>query len=589
MPALKKLPTSAPGLVTTVAILIFSILPGCSGRPTETADTVYHSGKVLTVDSAFSVAAAVAVKDGRILAVGADREVLALAGPSTEKVDLGGRTVLPGLIEAHAHPVMASTSELEDEIPDARSLGELLDWISRKAAALPDGEWIIHPKMFFTRLAELRAPTLAELDSVAPDNPVFLDGSFGGSINSAAMRASGITGSTRHEGLLRDKETGRLNGLLRFTAFALVKTPPEREYSRDELDHALADMLDRYIRVGFTSVTDGGLNHDQTDIYDRVRAKGRLNIRVYNNIYFNFPVRGRSPEEIRADAVSLGPSTGDGDEWITTGRLKVYLDGGILTGTAYLREPWGNRAGEIFGISDPAYRGILNLNADEFASLARAGAETGWSMTAHATGGGTVDVMLEAYEQVNRSIDITDQRFSIIHGNFFDPAAIERCRALGVVADAQPAWFFKDADAMRTILGENRIRDFHPYRSLIEAGVTVSAGSDHMVKFDDRSSINPFSPWLGMWVMVTRRTDHGSVINPEEAIGREDALRCYTINNAFATFSEDDKGSIEPGKLADFIVIDRDFLACPEDEIKDIRVLRTVVGGRTVLLEENNR
>ncbi len=569
-------------LFLSAAITAMLLMFGCSSAPREYADAVYYNGRVATLDSVSTVAAAMAVKDGKILALGDDPAILKLAGPNTEKVDLGGRTVLPGLIEAHAHPEMASLSELTDSVPDVHNIAELLGWIKAKADYLPDGEWITHPKMFSTRLTELRAPTLAELDSVAPANPVFLNGSFGGSINTAAMKVSGITEKTRHDGLLRDSKTGKLNGLVRFTAFGLVKKPEPPQYSESERETALADMLARYNRSGFTSVTSGGLNRDQTAIWDSLRTHGRLTIRVFHNIYADFPIRGRSLDEIRADVAALGAPTGGGDEWIRTGRLKLFMDGGILTGTAYMRQPWGSKANEIFGISDPEYRGILNLTADEFGMFVRAGAERNWSMTAHATGGGAMDVMLDAYEAVAKDIDILPLRFSVIHGNFFDSACIARMKAMGVVADAQPAWFYKDADAMLNILGQDRIHDYHPYRSLIDAGVVVSAGSDHMVRFDDRTSINPYSPWLAMWTMVTRRTERGSVIEPGQAITREEALRSYTVNNALATFSEQEKGSLTPGRLADFIVLDRDYFSCPEDEIRDIRVLKTVVGGKAV-------
>ncbi|MFC1614516.1 amidohydrolase [Gemmatimonadota bacterium] len=248
----------------------------------------------------------------------------------------------------------------------------------------------------------------------------------------------------------------------------------------------------------------------------------------------------------------------------------------------YLREPWGTKAQELFGITDPGYRGVPRMTAQELEPLVTAGAERGWKMTAHATGGGSVDLMLDAYETANGKIDVRPLRFSIIHGNFFNPPSMQRCRELAVVADAQPAWFFEDADAMLKILGKDRMRAFHPYRSLLEAGVVVSAGSDHMVRVDHKESINPYNPWLAIWSMVTRKTRRGNVIIPEEAITREQALRCYTINNAYASFEEELKGSIEPGKLADMVVLDQDFLDCPVDQLKDITVNMTVVGGRVV-------
>ena len=274
--------------------------------------------------------------------------------------------------------------------------------------------------------------------------------------------------------------------------------------------------------------------------------------------------------------------TGDGDEWARIGALKVILDGGILTGTAYLREPWGDKARSIFGISDPNYRGVVNFSPAELLAIVSAANENNWKFTAHSTGGGGVDLLLDVYEQVNKIKSIKDKRFSIIHGNFFTYRAIQRMSELGVYADMQSAWFYKDADAMKKILGEERIASFHPYRSLVNAGVVVNGGSDHMVKWDADASINPYNPFLAIWTMVTRTTERNNVIMPDEAITREEALRMYTINNAYASFEEAIKGSIEPGKLADLVMISDDLLDCPVDQIKNIQSELTIVGGKIV-------
>ena len=271
-----------------------------------------------------------------------------------------------------------------------------------------------------------------------------------------------------------------------------------------------------------------------------------------------------------------------GDEWVKISQLKTSIDGGILTGTAYLRQPWGLKAKEIYGIDDPEYRGILIISKDELFGKVSAANETGWKMTAHVTGGGGVDLFLDAYENANREASIKEKRHSIIHGNFFTRDAIDRCVAMGIISDMQPAWFYKDADAMKYILGEERIKTFLPARSMIEAGMILNGGSDHMVKFDSYSSTNPYNPFLGMWILITRTTERGTVICADEAISRKEALKIYTINNAYGTFDEEIKGSIEPGKLADMIVISTDYLTCPADSIRTIQVEQTILGGNIV-------
>ena len=174
------------------------------------------------------------------------------------------------------------------------------------------------------------------------------------------------------------------------------------------------------------------------------------------------------------------------------------------------------------------------------------------------------------------------KRFSIIYGNFYRISAIKRMKDLGIYANMQPAWFYKDADAMTNILGEERILYFHPYRSLLDAGIIVNGGSDHMVKWDANSSINPYNPFIGIWTAISRITERGTLINPSEAITREEALRMYTINNAKASFEESVKGSIEPGKFADMVVLSDDYLTCPVDNIRDIESVMTILGGKIV-------
>jgi predicted amidohydrolase YtcJ len=214
--------------------------------------------------------------------------------------------------------------------------------------------------------------------------------------------------------------------------------------------------------------------------------------------------------------------------------------------------------------------------------MARVTNELGWQMTSHTTGGGAIDVLLDAYEAADREKPILGRRFTVTHGNFPNARAIERAKKLGVAFDCQIAWHHLDGPALKDVFGPERMSYFLPLKSLFDAGIVVAGGSDHMIRFDPRQAINPYHPFYGMWMAVTRKTADGSVLNPEQRITREQALRMWTLNGAYLTFEEKDKGSIEPGKFADLIVITKDYLRCPEDEIKDIEVLLTLVGGKTV-------
>ena len=203
-------------------------------------------------------------------------------------------------------------------------------------------------------------------------------------------------------------------------------------------------------------------------------------------------------------------------------------------------------------------------------------------MTAHTAGEAAMDVLLKAYDHADRVVGIRGRRWLITHANFTSAENLKRCVALGVGADVQPAWIFKDTRTLLGVLGPKRMAWFHPYRKWLDAGVTIGGGSDHMIRVDPLEATNPWDPWLGIHVALTRQTESGLVLNPEEKLTREQALRLYTINNAYLNREEKDKGTLEIGKLGDCIVIDRDYLTCPVDDILQTRVLQTIVGGRIV-------
>jgi predicted amidohydrolase YtcJ len=564
-----------------MALQFLSLSTLLAQQPSPSADLVLFNGKVITMDQHFTIAEAVAVKEDKIIAVGTTKEIKKFTGTKTEIIDLAGKTVVPGLIDFHTHADGAAVSELNETIPDVHTVTELLAWIKNQTIINKKGEWIIHPKIFFTRLKELRQPSLSELDSVAPHHPVFLNGSYGGMINTAAMKASNITNESSHPGLVRDKQTGSLSGFIRASAFGLVKIPSRKPLSQEQRLEALQAVLQRYNQYGITSICSGGGDYKLFNLYQQLSKQNKLTTRIYQNIIFNTG-NGITNQMLIDTLKSFKYVTGDGDSMVRIGAFKITLDGGILTGTAFMREPWGEKARTIFGIDDPAYRGVVNYSREDLFSIVKAANDLNWKFTAHCTGGGGVDLLLDVFEEVNKVKPIKPRRFSIIHGNFFTPEAIRRMKALGVCADMQPAWFYKDADAMKYILGEKIVQTFHPYKSLLDAGVIVNGGSDHMVKWDANTSVNPYNPFLAMWAMITRITERGTVINPKEAVSREQALKAYTVNNAYGSFEENLKGSIEKGKLADMAVLSDDILTCPVNQIKNIQSELTLLGGKVV-------
>ena len=559
-------------------LILYFLVAKCSDR--QNADIILHHGKVVTVDRKFSIVEAIAIKAGKILEVGSSNDILKLTGPSTQIIDLKGKTVIPGLIDAHAHPIQASQSEYREKIPDLHSIKELLQWIHSQSQVKSQGEWIIHPKFFITRMRDMRQLTLHELDSVSPHHPVFLDGSFGGMVNTVALKISGLWDS-KLPGLLRSPENKQPLGLIQRSIFPLLAINNTEKLSTDQKMNALINMFRFYNQTGITSIFSGGGDTSELELYEQLMRNEKLTVRVFHNIIF--PVKSPFTDSaIQNMLTRFKRKTGDGNTMVKVGAFKIMLDGGVLTGTAYLRKGWGEKAVPLYGIANPEYRGNIFYSQDELIRLISIAAKNGWKFSAHVTGGGAVDTLLAAFDEVNKSYNISDRRFSIIHGNFFTPEAIQNMVKLGIYADMQPAWFLKDADLLHQVLGEDQFNTFHPYHSMLERGIIINGGSDHMVKLDPNESINPYNPFLAIWSMVTRKTERGSVYFAEEAVSREDALRIYTINNARGSFEENIKGSLEPGKLADIAVLSADLLTCPVDSIKQIRSVLTFLNGKII-------
>jgi predicted amidohydrolase YtcJ len=258
------------------------------------------------------------------------------------------------------------------------------------------------------------------------------------------------------------------------------------------------------------------------------------------------------------------------------------VDGGILYGTAYMREPYGPKANQFYGFTDADHRGTANFTVERIENMMRAAHRSGWQMCSHVTGDAGVDLVLDALARVNRDIPVKDRRYTLIHAYFPNPTAIRRAAELGVCVDTQPAWYYKDGDALAKALGEDRLKHFIGLADWRNGGLKVAINSDHMHGVDPNKSLNPFNPFLAMYVAVTRQTESGQVIGPEQRISREQALRMATLDAAYLSFDEKKKGSIEVGKLGDLVMLSDDLLTCDAERIKDIQALVTVVGGKVV-------
>ncbi len=550
--------------------------------PPGPADALYYNGKIVTMWPERPVVESMTVAAGRVLDLGTTQVVGRKTGPRTRQVNLEGRTVVPGLIDSHVHPITAALAESDGEIPVLRSFSDLRQYVTR---AIKEGDGLVFvPKVYSTRLQEKRYPTRWEIDGYSADRPVVLDNGYAAVLNSAALRRAGVSAATPDpdNGKLIRNSDGEPTGLVIGARQLVAPLMTSRRFGHEEQVRALEAMQKAYSSVGLTSVIDRSQQPPGIRAYQELWRRGALRVRSYVTRRIDAE---RPLAEVVAEIEALGSVTGYGDEMLRVGSLKVVLDGGILLGTAFMRTPYGANT-QVYGFEDSDYRGELRIRPDDLAAIVGAAARLGWQMTAHTTGGASTDILLDAYEAVSRDIPISGRRFTLTHANFLTGDAIRRAARLGVVADMQPAWYHFDGPALADVLGGRRMGQLQPYRSIIDAGVVVAGGSDHMIKFDAREAVNPYDPFFGMWVAVTRRAADGSVHNPEQRVSREEALRMWTWNAAYLSFEEDVKGSLEPGKYADFAVLDRDILECPADELRDTRVVETVLGGRTVYERE---
>ncbi len=545
---------------------------------------IFHTGKIVTVDPQFRTVEAMAIRDGRIAATGTNADILKLAGSDTQQVNLGGRTVLPGLIDSHVHAPSASMYEFEQPVPDMENIGDVLAYFRERARTTDPGRWITLSQVFITRLREQRYPTRAELDLAAPGRPAAFRTGPDASLNSLALSMSGIDAKFRvpdgEPCRVERDASGQPTGILRNCGRYIRSGPGGSSPTAADRLARLRELLADYNAVGITSIVDANADQSGLELYRTLLAQNALTCRTF----MAYGVDAQAPLDRIEAAIREAAShpLHQHSDMLWLRGIKAFMDGGMLTGSAYMRQPWG--VSKIYSIDDPEYRGVRFIEPEKLYQIAKLALANDLQFTAHSQGDAAVDAMVAAYERINRDdFPVRARRPSITHASFMSPEAIAKMQALGVVANLQPAWLYLDGTTLRQHFGVERLAYFHPYRTLFEQGVTVGGGSDHMQKIGSLRSINPYNPFLAMWTTIVRQpTGSTAPLHPEQALTREQAIRLYTINNAFLTFEEAQKGSLEPGKLADFIVLDRDILTCPVEAVKDIKVEATYLGGARV-------
>jgi predicted amidohydrolase YtcJ len=502
-------------------------------------------------------------------------------------MDARGKTVIPGLIETHVHAVGVARGEAVQPFIQLGSIAEIQQWVRQQVRTVPPDEWIQIPRIDLTRLREGRLPTRAELDTATAEHPVVFNWQYGSRqiqvLNTAALRSANITRDTPEPGggstkILKD-DRGEPTGVLENPGGLTSRFRQSKPVSEEAFLSALKQVHRSYNRIGITSVFERNTDVEGFRSYEKLKSAGELTVRATVTIGFG---SHDTVEEADKFIRALPFHFGDGDDWLRVGPLKIFVDGGILYGTAYMRAPYGSQANQFYGFSDPDHRGTANFTVQRIENMMRAAFRDGWQMCSHVTGDAGVDLVLDALERVNRDIPVKERRYTLIHAYFPNATAIRRAAELGVCVDTQPAWYYKDADALAKALGEDRLKNFIGLADWQKGGLKVAINSDHMYGIDPNKSLNPFNPFLAMYIAVTRRTELGRVIGPEQRVSREQALRMATIDAAYLSFDEKRKGSIEVGKLGDFTILSEDLLTCDAERIKDIQPLATVVGGKVV-------
>ena len=558
-------------------LALAAALAGCgAGTAVEPADLVLTNGKIVTVDPERPTAEAVAIAGEKIIAVGSAREIRAYIGPDTEVLDLGGQLAIPGFIEGHGHFMGLGRARLILDLTTARSWAEIVEQVAEAAKAAQPDEWILGRGWHQEKWDDTPEPTVDgvplhhSLSAVSPDNPVYLTHASGHAsfANARALQLAGIHARTPDPAggtIVRDA-SGQPTGLLRERAQRLVAAVIERDEQRlspEERAARARRMVElagqELLSKGVTSFHDAGTGFETVDLYRQLAAEGKLPVRLYVMVNGSNDELARKLAEYR--------TIGEGDGFLTVRSIKRQIDGALGAHGAWLLEPYADL---------PSTPGLNLISIEELERTAELALQHGYQLGTHAIGDRANREVLDLYERSFAQVaDPAELRWRIEHAQHIDPVDVPRFGRLGVIAAVQGVHATSDGPWIPRRLGEERARrTSYPWRDLIEAGTVIGNGTDAPVEDVD--------PIASFYATVSRRTEDGTVFIPEQRMTRQEALESYTINNAFAAFEEDVKGSITPGKLADIVVLSKDIMTIPEEEIPTAKVVYTILDGRVV-------
>lgn len=533
----------------------------------DAPDAIFVNGEIYT-QAAPARAQALAVRSGRIVAVGTNDDIRKLKGSHTQVVDLGGHFVMPGFNDAHCHLQSGGFQQMEVKLVGTKSLQEMLQRIAAQSKTAPPGDWIIGRGWDHTLWTDQKLPTRQELDAVTNGHGAYfvrVDGHIAVA-NSAALQAAGISAQTvpPQGGAIDHDAQGQPTGIIRESAQGLIYAkipPPTPAQRRRAAELALADAA----RWGVTSAQDNS-DWEQFLVYEEMERDGKLTLRISEWLRFNDSVDLLEKHRAHHPA---------GDPMLHTTMLKGFMDGSLGSRTAALLAPYSD---------DPGNSGLPQYKQPELNAMAVDRVAAGFQLGFHAIGDRAAQMALDAFAEAERNAREKDLpggkdpqrlRLRIEHDQVIAPDQFAQYRKLGVIASVQPSHLLTDMNWAESRIGPERAKTSYPYKEFLDNDVRLAFGTDYPVE--------PINPFRGVYAAVTRKNEAGTKeYFPEQKVTIEQALAAYTTGSAYAEFMEKDKGTLAPGMLADFVVLDRDLTKVAPPEILKTKVLRTVVGGKTV-------
>jgi predicted amidohydrolase YtcJ len=535
-------------------------------------DLILFNGRIATMHPDMPFAEALACKDGRVVAIGNEALVRGYAGADTRKIDLGGRTAVPGFNDAHNHMLELGLKLGKLQLENCTSIAQIVEMVREAAARTPAGQWIVGEGWNESLFDEGRLPTRHDLDRATTQHPVLLKRFFNMDVvNTRALELGGVGMGTLDPpgGRIERGPDGAPTGVLRASAKQFCRTLLPKP-TPEECVAALDAAGKAYLAHGITSVLEPGLEPWEIRAYLLARQAGLLRVRVNMMASWHGFREGDDPQVLDDRAAGLGLFSGFGDAWLSLGGLKMAVDGGTTSRTAWMFQPF---------LGEDKVHDYNRLDPEDLREFFTRGHGLGWDIGIHAIGDRAHHESAKAFADVLRDAPAHDARHNLIHAYFASEESLEHMARHNLAAVIQPTFIYYEGDDLFRDVGKELAHRYKPMRTYLDRGIRVVATSDI-------PSTVHYNPFVGLYSLVTRRTYKGTLIAPQEAVTREEALYAYTVSGAWLTREEGIKGPLAPGFLADIAVLDRDYFSCPEEEIKDIRVEMTVIDGKVAYQRE---